>query len=163
MADPRLFESISEGIVRLANMALLRDPWQDVAPRLIGLFLPWWIGGPVIVFGILWLSRETRPVRWALSAAKKLIGRGRAVLALVFVLLSASSAHAQSDPWSNVATKMATAFTGPIAKGFALVAIVVGGLQLAFSEGGGRRMIGGLIFGLGMALLATQFLSWLFT
>jgi type IV secretory pathway VirB2 component (pilin) len=81
----------------------------------------------------------------------------------ILLLVMSVPAFAQSDPWSNAATRLATAFTGPIARGFALVAIVVGGLQLAFNEGGGRRMIGGLIFGLGMALLATQFLAWLFS
>jgi len=79
---------------------------------------------------------------------------------LIFTL---ATAYGQSDPWSNAATRLATAFTGPIAKGFALVAIVVGGLQLAFSEGGGRRALGGLIFGLGLALGASQVVAWLFT
>lgn len=84
-----------------------------------------------------------------------------AFLLLVGVCLSQQLAIAQ-DPWSGAATRMADAFTGPIVRGFSLVAIVVGGLTLAFSDGGGKRTLGGLIFGLGMALGATQFMSWLF-
>lgn len=83
--------------------------------------------------------------------------------ALGFLWLGASALYAQTDPWSTAAARLATDFTGPIARGFALVAIVVGGLQLAFSEGGGRRAMGGLIFGLGLALGATTFMTWLFS
>ncbi len=53
-------------------------------------------------------------------------------------------------------------FTGPIAKGLALVAIVIGGLTFAYGEGGGKRTFAGLIFGIGMAVLAVNFLNWLF-
>jgi type IV secretion system protein TrbC len=85
-------------------------------------------------------------------------------IALSFTLLLSSSLglFAQQSPWGSAATKLATEFTGPIARGLALVAIVIGGLTLAFSEGGGRRAIGGLIFGLGMALGAAQMVTWLF-
>ena len=69
---------------------------------------------------------------------------------------------AQSSPWANVANKLGPEFAGPIARGFSLVAIVIGGLQLAFSDGSGKRTIGGLVFGLGMALGAAQFMAWLF-
>lgn len=70
--------------------------------------------------------------------------------------------HAQQSPWGGAATKLADEFTGPIARGFSLVAIVVGGLSLAFSEGSGKRAIGGLVFGIGAALGAVQFMTWLF-
>src|SRR4051812_28887250 len=86
--------------------------------------------------------------------------RGLSV-ALLFVA-TAVIGYAQTDPWSSAAARLATAFTGPIAKGLALVAIVVGGLELAFSEGSHRRTTAGLIFGLGLALGATQFMTWLF-
>ena len=74
----------------------------------------------------------------------------------------AVSLWAQQSPWGMVAKKMGDEFTGPIVRGFSLVAIVIGGLTLAFSDGGGKRTIGGLIFGLGMALGAAQFMTWLF-
>jgi type IV secretory pathway VirB2 component (pilin) len=81
----------------------------------------------------------------------------------VLGIATATSGYAQTDPWSNAATKMGSVFSGPIVKGFSLVAIVLGGLELAFGEGGSKRLIGGLIFGLGMALGAASFMSWLFS
>src|SRR6266403_132568 len=72
-------------------------------------------------------------------------------------------AQAQGNsPWENAVNVLQTAFTGPIAKGLALVAIVVGGLTFAFGEGGGKKTFAGIIFGLGMAVLAVNFLTWLF-
>ena len=80
-------------------------------------------------------------------------------------LLLASNAFAQAggaSPWENAVNVLQTAFTGPIAKGLALVAIVVGGLTFAFGEGGRKRTFAGIVFGLGMAVLAVNFLTWLF-
>jgi type IV secretory pathway VirB2 component (pilin) len=54
------------------------------------------------------------------------------------------------------------AFTGPIARGLSLVAIVVGGLVFAFGEGDSKRMIAGIVFGVGMAVGAVNFMAWLF-
>lgn len=88
--------------------------------------------------------------------------RGKLPLLLLLLLITAGTCFGQSDPWSNIATKLAQIFIGPIARGFSLVAIVVGGLSLAFSEGGGRRAMGGLLLGCGLAMGATQFLTWLF-
>jgi type IV secretion system protein TrbC len=80
-------------------------------------------------------------------------------------LLLAGNTFAQTggaSPWENAVNVLQTAFTGPIAKGLALVAIVVGGLTFAFGEGGGKKTFAGIIFGLGMAVLAVNFLTWLF-
>ena len=41
------------------------------------------------------------------------------------------------------------AFTGPIARGLSLIAVVVGGLMFAFGEGGSKKALAGIIFGLG--------------
>lgn len=87
----------------------------------------------------------------------------RGPLALGVALAMAGSAHAQgTSPWENAVTVLQTAFTGPIAKGLALVAIVIGGLTFAFGEGGGKRTFAGIVFGLGMAVLSVNFLTWLF-
>ena len=67
-----------------------------------------------------------------------------------------------SSPWENAVTQLQNAFTGPIAKGLSLVAIVVGGLMFAFGEGGNKRMFAGIVFGIGMAIAAVNFLTWLF-
>jgi type IV secretion system protein TrbC len=84
-------------------------------------------------------------------------------LVLGITLAMAGSAQAQgTSPWENAVTVLQTAFTGPIAKGLALVAIVIGGLTFAFGEGGGKRTFAGIVFGLGMAVLSANFLTWLF-
>ena len=86
-------------------------------------------------------------------------------IALSGALFLAGNAFAQAagnSPWENAVNVLQTAFTGPIAKGLALVAIVVGGLTFAFGEGGGKKTFAGIVFGLGMAVLAVNFLTWLF-
>src|SRR3989442_15943344 len=81
------------------------------------------------------------------------------VLALLF---SGLPVHAQSSPWENAVTVLQNSFTGPIARGLSLVAIVVGGLMFAFGEGESKRMLAGIVFGVGMAIGAVNFMSWLF-
>jgi len=78
-------------------------------------------------------------------------------LMLTLILLQTGS-----SPWENAVTQLQNAFTGPIAKGLSLVAIVVGGLMFAFGEGGNKRMFAGIVFGIGMAIAAVNFLTWLF-
>ena len=86
----------------------------------------------------------------------------RTLLTLTLVCLGvAGTAYGQTDPWSQAAGALATAFTGPIAKGLSLVAIVLGGLTTAFSEGNHSRVVGGLIFGCGLALGAASFLNFI--
>ena len=67
-----------------------------------------------------------------------------------------------SSPWVNVVNELTTQFTGPIARGLSLISIVIGGLMFAFGEGGSKRAMAGIIFGLGMAMGAVNFLGWLF-
>ena len=66
------------------------------------------------------------------------------------------------SPWVEAVNNLQAAFTGPIARGLALVSIVVGGLMFAFQEGGSKQALAGIIFGLGMALGAANFITWLF-
>jgi len=82
-------------------------------------------------------------------------------LALLFaVALLPVSAFAQS-PWVQAIQNLANDFTGPIAKGLSLVAIVLGGLVMAIDESGShKKMIGGIILGVGMAIGAANFLIW---
>ena len=97
-----------------------------------------------------------------LATSWRLLCRNAVGQALLFLILT-GQLHAQQSPWAAIAERLAGEFTGPIAKGLSLVAIVVGGLTIAFSENGGsRRIIGGLVFGLGMALGAVSFVRWLF-
>lgn len=83
---------------------------------------------------------------------------------LVLDLLIPSAAHAQAagSPWENAVNALKTSFTGPIATGLSLVAIVVGGLMFAYGEGQSKRMLAGIVFGVGMAIGAVNFMAWLF-
>jgi type IV secretion system protein TrbC len=85
-----------------------------------------------------------------------------AVAASMAMAATASAQTGGASPWENAVNVLQQSFTGPIAKGLALVAIVIGGLTFAYGEGGGKRTFAGLIFGIGMAVLAVNFLSWLF-
>ena len=79
------------------------------------------------------------------------------------VLLLPATALAQGvSPWLDAITVLQNAFTGPIARGLSLIAIVIGGLMFAFGEGGSKKALAGIIFGLGMAMGAANFLTWLF-
>ena len=83
------------------------------------------------------------------------------LLALGAIVLVPAASHAQS-PWENAVTVLMTSFTGPIARGLSLVSIVVGGVTFAFGEGGSKRLLAGIVFGVGMAIGAVNFMAWLF-
>jgi len=81
------------------------------------------------------------------------------------VLSSSVVAFAQAiggSPWENAVNALKTSFTGPIATGLSLVAIVVGGLTFAYGEGHSKRALAGIIFGVGMAIGAANFMAWMF-
>lgn len=84
-----------------------------------------------------------------------------ATMAVALVALAPTALLAQS-PWERAASNLEAAFTGPLARSLALVAIVIGGLMFMFGEGGAKRQISGIVFGGGLALFAAQFLAWLF-
>ena len=85
-----------------------------------------------------------------------------AMLCATVVLLLPSVAFAQGSPWERAASNLEFTFTGPLARSLALVSIVIGGLMFMFGEGGAKRQISGIVFGGGLALFATQFMTWLF-
>ena len=87
--------------------------------------------------------------------------RTKMFIGLMLLLLAASPLFAQS-PWEQAVNALQIAFTGPSAKGLSLVAIVVGGLLFAFGDGDSKRTLAGIVFGVGMAIGATSFLTWLF-
>jgi type IV secretion system protein TrbC len=82
-------------------------------------------------------------------------------LILGFALAAPVFAQANS-PWENAVAVLQQAFTSTIARGLSLVAIVVSGLTFAFGEGGSKRVLAGVLFGVGMAIAAVNFLAWLF-
>ena len=78
-------------------------------------------------------------------------------------MLWAPSLFAQAaSPWENAVNLLETSFTGPLARGLSLIAIVIGGLMFAFGEGQSKKVFAGIVFGLGIALGAVNFMSWLF-
>ncbi len=87
--------------------------------------------------------------------------RGLSVLAVAAVVAPPVVLGAVS-PWENAVSVLQSSFTGPIARGLSLVAIVVGGLMFAFGEGESKRMLAGIVFGVGMAIGAVNFMGWLF-
>jgi type IV secretory pathway VirB2 component (pilin) len=101
--------------------------------------------------------------RVARSRARRRTAARVAVLTLAAVALLPRVVLAQgASPWENAVDVLRAAFTGPIARGLSLVAIVVGGLAFAYGEGQSKRMIAGIVFGVGMAIGAVNFMAWLF-
>ena len=109
-------------------------------------------------------SAERRTTYWGRRG-------GRVVLLMSILALSAAELMAQTppvtppagaSPWLQAIQVLQDAFTGPIARGLSLIAVVVGGLMFAFGEGGSKKALAGIIFGLGMAMGAANFLTWLF-
>jgi type IV secretory pathway VirB2 component (pilin) len=100
--------------------------------------------------------------RAALANTSRLsAGRAGRLLTLVVVAGMAAPLFAQG-PWEGMVNNLTAAVTGPIARGLSLVAIVVGGLTWAFEENHSKRALGGILFGIGMAVGATNFYVWLF-
>ncbi len=87
--------------------------------------------------------------------------RAAGLLVVAAVMLVPTASYAQS-PWENAVNVLMTSFTGPIARGLSLVSIVVGGVTFAFGEGGSKRLLAGIVFGVGMAIGAVNFMAWLF-
>ncbi len=94
--------------------------------------------------------------------SKKAVRKSALTVAMCLALADEVFAQSGSNPWTQAVQALQTAFTGPIATGLALVAIVVGGLMFAFGEGAAKRTLSGVIFGVGMAVGAVNFMAWLF-
>src|SRR5207245_10648515 len=94
----------------------------------------------------------------------QLIYAPRTLAAVAVGLLLAAPACAQegNSPAENAVNVLEAAFTSTIARGLSLVAIVVAGLTFAFGEGGSKRILAGVLFGVGMAIAAVNFMAWLF-
>ncbi len=88
--------------------------------------------------------------------------RGILIVALIVASSTELLAQVGTSPWLQAIDVLQQAFTGPIARGLSLIAIVVGGLMFAFGEGGSKKALAGIVFGLGMAMGAANFMAWLF-
>lgn len=97
-------------------------------------------------------SRAKRPCRWPTFSG----------LLLLTLLVVPLAAHAQSgSPFDTGFTAIQTLFTGTIAKVASLCAIVIGGYGFAHGEPGAKKALAGVAAGTGIAVLATNVLSWL--
>jgi type IV secretory pathway VirB2 component (pilin) len=82
----------------------------------------------------------------------------------LLLLLIPAAAHAQAvggSPFDTGFTAMQNLFTGTVAKVASLIAIVLGGYQFAHGEPGAKRALAGVAAGTGIAVLATNVLTWL--
>jgi type IV secretory pathway VirB2 component (pilin) len=100
---------------------------------------------------IFWLSIvRSQSLRW--------IRPGLSVFA--FLIVFAPVAFGQS-PFDTGFTALQTLFTGTVAKVASLIAIVVGGYEFAHGEPGAKKTLAGVAAGTGIAVLATNVLTWL--
>jgi type IV secretion system protein VirB2 len=81
---------------------------------------------------------------------------------LIVLLVIPVAAFAQGgSPFDSGFTALQTLFTGTVAKVASLIAIVVGGYQFAHGEPGAKKSLAGVAAGTGIAVLATNVLTWL--
>ena len=64
-------------------------------------------------------------------------------------------------PWLDTIDAIKKVMTGDIAKAIGSIAVLVGGLMIAFGEGGSKRTVAALLLGLGIALTAVNFVDWM--
>ena len=83
--------------------------------------------------------------------------RGAALL--LCVLIFPLAAHA--SPFDSGISSIQTLFTGTVAKAASLIAIVIGGYTFAHGEPGAKKTLAGVAAGTGIAIMATNVLTWL--
>jgi type IV secretory pathway VirB2 component (pilin) len=103
---------------------------------------------------MLVVSRRTR--------MRRPIFRSLCPCAFAFTILFLPlAAHAQASPFDTGFTALQTLFTGTVAKVASLIAIVIGGYGFAHGEPGHKKALAGVAAGTGIAVLATNVLTWL--
>jgi type IV secretion system protein VirB2 len=83
------------------------------------------------------------------------------LVSLIVIVPAVAFAQAGGSPFDTGFTALQTLFTGTIAKVASLIAIVIGGYGFAHGEPGAKRNLAGIAAGTGIAVLATNVLSWL--
>ena len=103
---------------------------------------------------VIWRRVGSRKhLHWTLSIT--------AFVALLLAFPSSVLAQVGGSPFESGFTALQTLFTGTIAKVASLIAIVVGGYMFAHGEPGAKKNLAGVAAGTGIAVLATNILSWL--
>lgn len=87
--------------------------------------------------------------------------RFRPSLSLITLLIVFPVLAFGQSPFDTGFTALQTVFTGTVAKVASLIAIVVGGYQFAHGEPGAKKTLAGVAAGTGIAVLATNVLTWL--
>ncbi len=83
-------------------------------------------------------------------------------LPFALLLMATMPALAQSgSPFDTGFTSLQTLFTGTVAKVASLIAIVIGGYGFAHGEPGAKKNLAGVAAGTGIAVMATNVLTWL--
>ena len=101
------------------------------------------------------------------SAARRRIFQWKAlrkfhpILSLIALLIVFPALAFGQSPFDTGFTALQTVFTGTVAKVASLIAIVVGGYQFAHGEPGAKKTLAGVAAGTGIAVLATNVLTWL--
>jgi type IV secretory pathway VirB2 component (pilin) len=85
----------------------------------------------------------------------------KAIFLLLLLIPAAAHAQVGGSPFDTGFTAMQTLFTGTVAKVASLIAIVLGGYQFAHGEPGTKKALAGVAAGTGIAVLATNVLTWL--
>jgi type IV secretion system protein VirB2 len=95
------------------------------------------------------------------AAFRGRLRRLRPSLSLFTLLILFPALALAQSPFDTGFTAMQTLFTGTVAKVASLIAIVVGGYQFAHGEPGAKKTLAGVAAGTGIAVLATNVLTWL--
>jgi type IV secretion system protein VirB2 len=101
------------------------------------------------------------PARRLQAAFKGSLRRMRSSLTLYTLLILCPALALAQSPFDTGFTAMQTLFTGTVAKVASLIAIVVGGYQFAHGEPGAKKTLAGVAAGTGIAVMATNVLTWL--
>ncbi len=99
--------------------------------------------------------------RWWQASLRSRMRRIRPNLTLFTLLILFPALSVAQSPFDTGFTAMQTLFTGTVAKVASLIAIVVGGYQFAHGEPGAKKTLAGVAAGTGIAVLATNVLTWL--
>jgi type IV secretion system protein VirB2 len=109
------------------------------------------------------IVNQTSIIRRRIGSVERLRWKPSIAVLIAMLLLCPSVALAQigGSPFESGFTALQTLFTGTIAKVASLIAIVVGGYMFAHGEPGAKKNLAGVAAGTGIAVLATNILSWL--
>ena len=80
---------------------------------------------------------------------------------VLLLCLSIYPLAAHASPFDTGISSIQTLFTGTIAKAASLIAIVIGGYTFAHGEPGAKKTLAGVAAGTGIAIMATNILTWL--